>query len=195
MPAVRRICFNLLAAFSMLLWIGAVALWIATQSGEASVVVSGIFARNDGSHVYRSDFLGCMHGGVMFYRTTVPNVGVPVSSRSVVPSYVHNTSRTWDYPWSAPTPRFAGFQVLTDRMIPTYVGTGDLTIVIVPQWSLVLLFGVLPTCWLISWRRRQRHGPGMCRQCGYDMRATPDRCPECGTSAASARIDGMVVQQ
>jgi hypothetical protein len=60
-----------------------------------------------------------------------------------------------------------------------------------PRWSALGLSGILPAWWLAqllkkkSARRYARHCQHLqiCSVCGYDLRATPARCPECGNIA------------
>ena len=54
-----------------------------------------------------------------------------------------------------------------------------------PYWFPAVLFSLPHTLWILAAIRRKRlKGKGHCRKCGYDLRATPERCPECGTAAA-----------
>jgi hypothetical protein len=53
--------------------------------------------------------------------------------------------------------------------------------VLFPQWFLALLFAISPALHLrATIRSRRLHRAGHCPRCGYDLRATPERCPECG---------------
>jgi len=58
--------------------------------------------------------------------------------------------------------------------------------VVVPLWSVLLPLAAWPAWQLWGRRRREqlrRRRLGLCRHCGYDLRATPGQCPECGTAA------------
>jgi hypothetical protein len=58
-----------------------------------------------------------------------------------------------------------------------------------PCWFVFIVTAVPPALWLyICNRRRQQLGLGRCRVCGYDLRATPDRCPECGAATLTTTI-------
>jgi hypothetical protein len=56
-----------------------------------------------------------------------------------------------------------------------------------PYWCPAVGSAVLPMAW-IALRSRRRHGlrGGCCPICGYDLRASPERCPECGTAVTRA---------
>jgi hypothetical protein len=67
-------------------------------------------------------------------------------------------------------------------------------------WVLVVIFGIAPTIRALhrplrrrlhrilrSRKARERMKRGKCRACGYDLRATPDRCPECGAIQPAAK--------
>ena len=62
---------------------------------------------------------------------------------------------------------------------------GWVTVLVLPHWFLAGLLS-LPAAagWTARARKARRRRHGRCMQCGYDLRATPDRCPECGTPTA-----------
>ena len=61
----------------------------------------------------------------------------------------------------------------------------------IPYGALALVTSIpLVVSYARRLRRRRRLARGGCVACGYDLRATPGRCPECGTLATAAVAAG-----
>jgi len=59
----------------------------------------------------------------------------------------------------------------------------------VPLWLPLTLFVGVPVILMARERKRKRSTrAGLCLACGYDLRATPDRCPESGAVPALTKI-------
>lgn len=58
-----------------------------------------------------------------------------------------------------------------------------------PLWAVILVFGLPFGVWQQNQRRRAlralRLGNRLCAECGYDLRSSANKCPECGVSPAA----------
>ena len=82
---------------------------------------------------------------------------------------------------------FFGFGARRDYYPPASSGVTNQEqwAVLLPHWFVMILFALAPAHWTrtqLSGRRRQ-HG-SLCAACGYDLRETAERCPECGKEVA-----------
>ncbi len=66
--------------------------------------------------------------------------------------------------------------------LPSYVDFGESCTYLFPLWIPTATFAVaasVMTYWP-RYHRRKRKKLGLCLKCGYDLRGSKDRCPECG---------------
>ena len=117
------------------------------------------------------------HGEVLNLHNTDPLWWV-ISARGHA-TLCRQHGRDWGFEWKV-CDRF-GF-----RLGGLRCSKGSLWNLQVPYWFLTLIFMLPAALAPFSLRRRRRVDAGLCAHCGYDIRATPQRCPECGTAISAA---------
>jgi hypothetical protein len=73
-----------------------------------------------------------------------------------------------------------GFRYAAEDIGTVRIGRARDLVVTVPHWFVLAACSAWPAAKWIRRQKRRRQEPGHCARCDYDLRATPDRCPECG---------------
>jgi hypothetical protein len=164
MRRVKRRLFTILSALSLLLFVAVCVLWVRGRSGVDAVALTHDHWPNDGKATSRQvDLISDQRLWVNF------------SWGRVGPRYLVDTENVGEFGplrWE----RFDGNTPAANEGF-AYVRVG------VSHWLPALLLLVPPVLWLNGLRKAHRVTKhGLYPSCGYDLRATPDRCPECGTT-------------
>ena len=76
----------------------------------------------------------------------------------------------------------AGGFVLAHDEVPAGTISNSIIYLQLPCWMITIPMLCLAPWWIWHyWQHRRSSRKGLCPRCGYDLRASPLRCPECGT--------------
>jgi hypothetical protein len=188
---VRRRLLNFLTALSLLLCVGAAVLWVRTpwviddarvaavsRDGRRGQCCEAFTLRRPRSVVlvfvrFKADDDAPqplpLEPGVFFERITGDEKRVTWAMQTVLLFYMNGHGR-WGFAYVAATLGAPGY---TEWMYGMAA----------PLWFVAAGTAVAPSAWASSrLRQRRRARRRLCPSCGYDLRATPGRCPECGWS-------------
>lgn len=164
---------KILAAISLLIWVAAAVAWPVSYWRAPAV------------DIYKKDktraWLSVNSGRLEYGR----DPAITLANRTA------GLEWAWEDPWDpfqVATSADSGFRILgfhwssadlseafpsapSEKMLMVRCG--------VPVWFVLLLLSWPIIPW-ITYRRRAALPGNACKQCGYDLRATPGRCPECG---------------
>jgi hypothetical protein len=168
MKRFRRWLFNGLAALSLLLCVATTFLWI----GSYFFLLNLNWSENTISWG-----LVCSRGEMSISRvewgslTNFPGWNLWISEpRSMLDEIQSLSGGPWRFRF-----REFGFAIVSIHKLKVMDGLEFIW----PCWPIALITVAPVAVWITQKRVRPR--PGHCPVCGYDLRATPVRCPECGT--------------
>jgi hypothetical protein len=181
MRRLLRILLNATALVSLVLLALSLCLWVRSywRFDSVAVVWTQVSIHSPNEYPTRSVKAATRRGGLWCYRAR------------------HSGSVYLDNRPGPTRVRFESLEAYTDGYLPDSAADparwragfaygwissmNDVVGLRVPLWAVALLSALLPLLTLWRYVRRQRSiDRRLCARCGYDLRATPDRCPECG---------------
>jgi hypothetical protein len=181
---VKRRLVTLAAAASLVLCIATVALWVRSYWAWDQVVCA-LRLKAQPMLIKRTEFNS--NRGSM--RLTRQSIGLWPSQPNLPPVGLRQWQRNSGNPYADEGAGMTGFLIRVHREEAFEQGLPRNFAIILPLWIPTLASAALPVLSLARWRRKQlSKRADRCTTCNYDLRATPDRCPECGAiPAAGAR--------
>jgi hypothetical protein len=181
---MRRKLFHFAAAVSLLMCVGAAALWARRWASDSVTLTD-----EDPSFPFvRQVILNSQPSGLKFqlvWETQTTAAAADGRSPRWIVHCFSQLPEEWMWGEESRANRLGFWYSDFRRNAPN---RHDRIIKVgVPHWVAVACFGALPACWsLRRYRRVDRRRRGLCERCGYDLRGTPDRCPECGVLIPAA---------
>lgn len=184
----RRILFNVLTLLSAALWIVTIAFWVRSYWTTDLISHSTNPSPSSGWRFSHANFLAAngyvmWHQEVFQFKPDAPGMRSDQADQYLVTRRPSERFGTWrrfrdsmwfEVTWHSPNP-------LGKRpgVVAAYFHY-----IRVPLWAIVVLSSILPAILVRhNVRLRNMRRAGLCPTCGYDLRATPGRCPECGRAA------------
>lgn len=190
---MRRRLFTFLSATSLLLCLLLTLLW-ARSRNVVDFVGSERFGAFGGVYVWDRTGVWIGRGQIIFARIVDHTSRDPAGVFARYPAINRKLRHDYGYRDSF-FEKLSGVQHINLRLLPSSAPPTEFqayNAITCSHAQLVFLTCILPVLWIAQFQRRRlrdRLAAGRCSSCGYDLRATPNRCPECGEQPAALKVN------
>jgi hypothetical protein len=183
---VKQRPFNVLAGVSLLLLIATAVLFIRTFIANDFCELS-LPGATHGMVLYKWEFDTTSARGVVEVMVTHAWETAKGQQDLDDQREIFQGSTSWshdaEYPHDVEPSRHQLFNFAFDiiKSSPDGLNADRGILLRIPLWFLLVILSIVPARWIQRRvRAKQQASSTMCQSCGYDLRATPGRCPECG---------------